>query len=123
VNYAAEIPEFPVIGSLIFGALWVGILLAVYAVLFHIGPAVAAALKVIRTAPKLAEAPEEFDTQPRTSERDSWDCDVADAILLTHEAVDLDDAMHGVDFTEFEDEFAKHRKVQRLAARLEERQR
>jgi hypothetical protein len=67
------------------------------------------------------EALEEFDTQPRTGDRDEWDGHVADAVLLTHEAVGLDDPMHDVDFTEFETEFADDRKTQRLVARLEER--
>lgn len=69
--------EPPVIGSLIFGALWVLFLLAVYAVLFHIGPRVAAALKIMRQS--TAEVMED------AGDRDEWDSHTEDAILLTHE--------------------------------------
>lgn len=65
------------------------------------------------------EAPEEFDTQPRTGDRDEWDGE--DAVLLTHEGVDLDDAVHDVDFTEFETQFTDSKRAQRWAAQLEER--
>lgn len=37
---------------------------------------------------EIAEVPEDFDTQPRTSDRDEWDSHTADAVLLTHEKRD-----------------------------------
>src|SRR5688572_27015875 len=106
------------------GAVMIGVLLVAYFIavkgVFPATRALDVWWKARRSAGEIAGVPEEFDTQPRTSERDESD-DLDDAVLLTHEKRDDEEVC--VDFVAWEKECAVRPRIARYVAKLEERAR
>lgn len=77
-------------------------------------------LSVLRSRGESAEVPEDFDTQPRTSDRDEWDSHTADAVLLTHEKRDDDeDNNTAADFLLWDAEVGERSGVHKYMRRMD----
>ena len=115
--------ETPALGYLVATVVFVGFAVACWLVgwlILQFGRSLGAAWS---SRGESAEVPEEFDTQPRTSERDESD-DLDDAVLLTHEKRDdEEDEAFCVDFVAWEKECAVRPRIARYVAKLEERAR